>query len=115
MVGDNGDLCGSIACVDGASGECIGAEGPWAHRRVACAIKPCERVAELNRRWVNGKPSAFLAEAGVLMRVAEFWEPKPGSPVSDRFSMTIANAMHPDICARALPRSNLCEAAAPCS
>ena len=45
QVGDNGDMCGTIACVGGESGECLQEEGPWAHRRVACAVKPCARVA----------------------------------------------------------------------
>ena len=37
-VGDNGDGCGSIACVNGEQiGECRRDLGEWSHRKVTCA------------------------------------------------------------------------------
>ena len=44
-VGDNGDLCGSLACVGGIAGECHHrASDAWAHRRVHC-------MGPLWQRW----------------------------------------------------------------
>jgi len=36
QVGDNIDLCNSLACVGGVSGACTRANGPWSRRRVTC-------------------------------------------------------------------------------
>jgi len=38
QVGDNGDYCGSLACVGGSSGTCNSFEGAWSRRKVTCGI-----------------------------------------------------------------------------
>ena len=35
-VGDNGDGCGSIACVNGQMVNCNKTDGPWSGRKVTC-------------------------------------------------------------------------------
>merc|ERR1711920_1106329 len=40
QVGDNGDACGSIACVDGTPGVCNRREGAWSFTKVECAPAP---------------------------------------------------------------------------
>lgn len=37
QVGDNGDACGSLACVGGTPGTCNQNEGAWSNRQVNCA------------------------------------------------------------------------------
>lgn len=37
QVGDNGDGCGSLACIGGTAGTCNPEYGPWKYRRVVCA------------------------------------------------------------------------------
>ena len=45
QVGDNGDFCGSLACVGGESGTCRRSiSNAWARRRVTCAHGPRSRV-----------------------------------------------------------------------
>jgi len=36
QVADNNDSCGSLACIDGTSGTCNRAYGPWSNNRVYC-------------------------------------------------------------------------------
>ena len=36
LVGDNHDMCGSLACVGGTQGLCNRYESHWAHRKVIC-------------------------------------------------------------------------------
>ena len=38
-VGDNGDSCGSLACVNGKAGTCIKEEGAGKGRKVTCGGK----------------------------------------------------------------------------
>jgi len=41
LVGDNGDFCGSIACVGGVPSACEkSAKGGWSNRRVTCGLPP---------------------------------------------------------------------------
>ena len=39
LVGDNDDTCGSLACVNGVSGDCNKYSGAWSGRKVICAGK----------------------------------------------------------------------------
>eukprot|EP00326_Haptolina_ericina_P033261 CAMPEP_0181245200 /NCGR_PEP_ID=MMETSP1096-20121128/43290_1 /TAXON_ID=156174 ORGANISM="Chrysochromulina ericina, Strain CCMP281" /NCGR_SAMPLE_ID=MMETSP1096 /ASSEMBLY_ACC=CAM_ASM_000453 /LENGTH=638 /DNA_ID=CAMNT_0023341847 /DNA_START=39 /DNA_END=1952 /DNA_ORIENTATION=+ len=36
-VGDNNDVCGSLACFGGTAGTCVQRPGPWSFRKVVCA------------------------------------------------------------------------------
>ena len=36
-AGDNGDNCGSLACINGISGDCKKKEGKWSQKKVICA------------------------------------------------------------------------------
>ena len=38
-VSDNADLCGSLACPGGTSGDCMREKGPWSHRKVTCGAR----------------------------------------------------------------------------
>eukprot|EP00965_Chrysotila_dentata_P105226 3475335-Pleurochrysis_carterae.AAC.2 len=37
QAGDNGNYCGSLACVGGVSGACNKSPGPWSRAKVVCA------------------------------------------------------------------------------
>jgi hypothetical protein len=70
-VGDNGDLCGSLACENGFPGVCIRRAGPWSHNGVVCDKarlqqdeKRVSAVERLNRRFSLGRQSNQLWMAG---------------------------------------------------
>jgi hypothetical protein len=74
-VGDYANFCGSLACVDGVSGTCNEAVGPWARRSVTCFVDPeAARQAELgvppavriNERFRKGSQTHLLWKAGLL-------------------------------------------------
>ena len=91
----------AFAC--GAPAAAAAAEAVAAAATAAAAGRgACQRVADLNARFAAGRPSNSLAEAGVVMRVGEYWDPNPETPnprtpFNDRFSMSLVNAQHPDV------------------
>ena len=44
QVGDNGDACGSLACVGGVSGACNAFNGDWTGNKVTCAPENPNRI-----------------------------------------------------------------------
>jgi len=48
QVADEGNMCGSVACVGGVQGHCNEGEGEWSFRKVICAPAVAKRQPALN-------------------------------------------------------------------
>jgi len=69
QVGDNGDACGTLACIDGTSSpDCNRSEGPWSFRKVTCNtdLEPSETTLPASDDLTSSPANEIKTEISAL-------------------------------------------------